>query len=147
MLGGPGRGHRRLDEETTLGRCQGLERRPALLLSLVLVALCGFSLSQIISQYPPALEIFQLCRFPEIHTRARYFKALVLIEDPLYVLGAGHVYDPEAERMPPLVPQNSREHHRSKRDKGMTEPVIGAKVGQPADMNMRTQGKSLLEEK
>jgi hypothetical protein len=35
--------------------------------------------------------------FPEIHTRARYFKALVLIEDPLYVLGASHVNDPETE--------------------------------------------------
>jgi hypothetical protein len=32
------------------------------------------------------LGVLRLFGFPEIHTRARYFKALVLIEDPLYVL-------------------------------------------------------------
>jgi hypothetical protein len=53
----------------------------------------------------------------------------VLIEDPLYVLGTGHVHDPEAERMTTLIPQNLREHHRSKGGEGQTELVIGAKVG------------------
>jgi hypothetical protein len=45
------------------------------------------------------LGVFRLCGFPEIHTRARYFNALMLSEDPLYVLGTSHVNDPEAERM------------------------------------------------
>jgi hypothetical protein len=53
----------------------------------------------------------------------------MLIEDSLYVLGTTHVDDPEAERMAPLIPYNLRHHHRSKRDEGLTEFVIGAKVG------------------
>jgi hypothetical protein len=60
----------------------------------------------------------------------------VLIEYPLYVLGASHVNDPEAERVAPLIPQNLRKHHHSKRDEGLTELVIGAKVGQSTDMDM-----------
>jgi len=71
----------------------------------------------------------------------------VFIENPLDILGTGHVHNTKAERMAPLIPQNSREHHRSKRNKGLTEPFIGTKVGQPAEMNMGTHGKSLLEEK
>jgi hypothetical protein len=138
VFGGPGRGHRRLNEETTLGHRQGLERRLVLLLSLVLVSLCGSPISQIIGHYPPALEVLQFHRFPEIHTRVRDFKALVLIEDPLYVLGTGHVYNSEAERMAPLIPQNLCKHDRSKRGEGLTEHVIAAKIGQPADMNMGT---------
>jgi hypothetical protein len=62
----------------------------------------------------------------------------VLIEDPLYVLGTGHVHDPETESMAALIPQNLREHHRAKRGEGLTELVIGAKVGQSADMYMGT---------
>jgi hypothetical protein len=54
------------------------------------------------------------------------------------------VYDPETERMPPLIPQNLREHHRSKRGEGLTELIIGAKKGQPADMDMSTHLESLL---
>jgi hypothetical protein len=60
----------------------------------------------------------------------------VLIEDPLHVFGTGHVHNTEAERMTPLIPQNSREHHRSKWDEGLTERIIGTKVGQPADVDM-----------
>jgi hypothetical protein len=96
--------------------------------------------SQIIAYRPFPLGVFGLSRFPEIHTRARYFKTLLLIEDPLYVLGASHVNDPEAERMAPLIPQNLRKHHRSKRDEGLTERVISAKVGQPADMDFGAHG-------
>jgi hypothetical protein len=62
----------------------------------------------------------------------------VRIEDPLYVFGTGHVHDPEAERMATLIPQNLRKHHRSKRGEGLTELVIRAKVGQPADMDTGT---------
>jgi hypothetical protein len=62
----------------------------------------------------------------------------VLIEDPLYILGTGHVHDPEAERMATLIPQNLCKHHGSKRDEGLTKRVIGAKVGQPADMDFGT---------
>jgi hypothetical protein len=87
---------------------------------------------------PLALGILRLCWFPEIHTRVRYFKSLVLIKDPLDVLGTGHVHNPEAERMATVIPQNLREHHRSKRGEGLTELVIGAKVGQPTDMDMGT---------
>jgi hypothetical protein len=95
VFGGPGRGHQRLDE-TTHERRQGLERLLALLVSRGLACLCGSLISLIIGHHPPASGVFRLCGFPEIHTRARYFKALVLIEDPLYVLGTGHVHDPEA---------------------------------------------------
>ena len=70
--------------------------------------------------------------------RAQYFKALVRIEDPLYVLCTGHMHNPQAERMATLIPQNLREHYRSKRGEGLTELVIGAKVGQPADTDMST---------
>lgn len=90
VFGVAGRGPRRLDEETTPEYRQGLERRPALL--------------------------FLLCGFPEIHTRARQFKALMLIEDPFYVLGTRHVYDPRAESMAALISHNLSDHHRSKWD-------------------------------
>jgi hypothetical protein len=59
----------------------------------------------------------------------------VLIEDALYILGTGHVHDPETERMATLIPQNLCTHHRSKRDEALTKLVIGAKIGQPADMD------------
>jgi hypothetical protein len=42
------------------------------------------------------LGVLRFSWFPEIHTRARYFKAFVFIEDLLYVLGASHMNDPEA---------------------------------------------------
>jgi len=82
--------------------------------------------------------MLRLSWFPEIHTRARYVKPLVLIEDPLYVFGASHVNDPEAERVAPLIPQNLRKDHCSKRDEGLTERGIGPKIGQPADMDFST---------
>ena len=119
LFGAPGRGHQRLDE-TTHERRQGLEHLLALLMSRVLAHLSSSHLSQIIGHHPLSLGVLPLCGFPEIHTRARYFKALVLIEDPLYVLGTGHVHDPEAERMAPLIPQNFRKHYRSKRGEGLT---------------------------
>jgi len=49
--------------------------------------------------------------------RAQYFKALVRIEDPLYVLCTGHMHNHQAERMATLIPQNLREYYRSKRVK------------------------------
>jgi hypothetical protein len=61
----------------------------------------------------------------------------MLIEDPLDVLGTSHVHDPDAERMAPLIPYNLRQHHRSKRDEGLPELVIGTKVGKTADMDTR----------
>jgi hypothetical protein len=68
----------------------------------------------------------------------------VLIEDPLHVLGTGHVNDPRAESMATLIPQNLSDHHHSKRGEGLTKYGIGAKVGQSADMNTSTHGESLL---
>jgi hypothetical protein len=127
VFGGPGRGYPRLDE-TTPEHGHGLERRLALLMSPVFARLYSSHLAQIIGHDTLSLGVPRLCGFPEIHTRARYFKALVLIEDPLYVLGTGHVHDPEAERMAALIPQNLREHYRSKRDEGLTELVTGAKI-------------------
>jgi hypothetical protein len=62
-------------------------------------------------------------------------KPFALIEDPRYILGTGHVHDPEAERVAMFIPQHACEHHRAKRDKGLTKRVIGAKVGQPAHMD------------
>ena len=38
----------------------------------------------------------------------------------------------------PFIPHNLREHHRSKWGEGLMELVIGAKIGQPADMNTST---------
>ena len=73
-------------------------------MSSVLACLYSPRFQQIISHHPLGLGPPRLCRFPEIHMRARYFKALVLIEDPLYVFGTGHVHDPEAERMAPFIP-------------------------------------------
>ena len=106
-----------------------LERLLALIVSLGLACLFGSRISQVIAHLSLSLGVLRLCGFPEIHTRARYFKALMLIEDPLYVLRTTHVNDPEAERMAPLIPNNLRLHHRSKRDEGLAELVIGAKVG------------------
>jgi hypothetical protein len=63
---------------------------------------------------------------------------LVVIEDTVDILRTRHVHDSEAERMAPLISQNLSQHHRSKRDKGLTKHVIGAKVGQPADMDFGT---------
>jgi hypothetical protein len=68
----------------------------------------------------------------------------MLIEDPLDVLGTGHVNDPRAESMATLIPQNLSNHHHSKRGEGLTELGIGAKIGKPTDMNTSTHGESLL---
>src|SRR3977135_3884943 len=86
--------------------------------------------------YSFSLGVIRLSGFPEIHTRACYFKVLVHIEDPLYIFGTRHVNDAEAERIAPLIPHNLSEHHRSKRGEGLPKLVIGAKIGQPADMDM-----------
>ena len=115
-----GRGCQRLDE-TTYERRQGLERLLALLMSRGSACLCGARISQIKGHYPLALGGLRFCGFPEIHTRAQYFKALARVEDPLYVSGTGHVHDPEAESVAPLIPQNLRDHHHSKRGEGLTE--------------------------
>jgi hypothetical protein len=37
-----------------------------------------------------------------------------------------------------FIPHHLGKHHRSKREKGLTKRVIGAKVGQPADMDFGT---------
>ena len=103
MFGGPRRVHERLDETTPEHR-QGPERFLALLMSRVLACLRFGPISQIIDHIPFSLGVLRLCGFPEIHPRTRYFKVLVLIEDPLYILRTGHVYDPKAERMAPLIP-------------------------------------------
>src|SRR5512141_1681095 len=103
-------------------------------MSCVLARLRGSPISPAKGHSPLSLGVLRLFGYPEIHTRARYFKTLVLIENPFYVLGTGHVHDPETERMAPLIPQDLREHHRSKRGEGLTKLVISAKIGQPADM-------------
>ena len=72
------------------------ERVLALLVSRGLASLFGSRISQIIGHHPLRLGLLRLCRFPEVHSRARYFKVLMLIENPLYVLGTSHVNDPEA---------------------------------------------------
>jgi hypothetical protein len=53
----------------------------------------------------------------------------MLIKVPLYVLRTIHVNDPEAERMAPLISYNLRLYHRSKRNEGLTELIIDAKIG------------------
>jgi hypothetical protein len=93
-----------------------LERLQALIVSLGLACLFGSRFSQVIGHLSFSLLILWLCVFPEIHTRARYFKALMLIEDPLHILKAIHVNDPEAERMaeePRSVLGCLSEHDRS----------------------------------
>ena len=115
-----------------------LERVLALLGPRGLACLFGSRISQVIGHLSLSLLILWLCGFPEIHARARYFKALMLIEDPLHILRTIHVNDPEAERMAPLILYNLRLYHRSKRNEGLAELVIGAKVGQPADMDTFT---------
>jgi hypothetical protein len=52
----------------------------------------------------------------------------VRIEDPLYVVGTGHVHHPETERMATLISEHLREYHCSERGKGLPELVVGAKV-------------------
>jgi hypothetical protein len=132
-----GREYQRLDE-TMPGHCQALERFPALLEPRVLACLSASCIPQVIGRFPLALMHFRLCRLPEVHPRARYFKVLVRIEDPLCVLGTGHVHDPEAESMPALIPQYLRQYDCPKWEKGLTEFVVGAKVGQPADVDVGT---------
>ena len=72
---------------------------------------------------------------PDIHARARNFKALLRIEDILHLLGTGHVHDPDAEGMAMRIPQDLRAHHRPKRGECLTEIRIGAKEGEPIDMD------------
>jgi hypothetical protein len=125
---GPESGQQSLGETMPKYR-HTLERVLALLVSRGLAPLFGLRILQIIGYHPLSLGLLRLCRFPEIHSRSRYFKALMLIENPLYVLGTSHVNDPEAERMAQVISYNLRLHHRSKRDEGLAELVIGAKVG------------------
>jgi len=73
--------------------------------------------------------------FPDIHTHARNFKALLRIEDILHFLGTGHVHDPDAEGMARRIPQDLGEHHRPKRGERLTELRIGAREGKPIDMD------------
>jgi len=63
---------------------------------------------------------------------------LVVIEDTVDILRTRHVHNPEAERMAMFIPHHLCKHHRAKREKGLTKRVIGAKVGQPADMDFGT---------
>lgn len=74
--------------------------------------------------------------------RARYFKVLVGIEDPLDVLATGHVHDPEAEGIAALVLEHLRQQDCPKREEGLTEFVIAAKAGQPTDMDIGTHVES-----
>ena len=60
---------------------------------------------------------------------------LVVIEDTVDILRTRHVHNPEAERMAMFIPHHLCKHHRAKREKGLTKRVIGAKVGQSADMD------------
>ena len=48
------------------------------------------------------------------------------------------MHDSEAEGMAALILQHVRQYDCSKREKGLTEFVIGAKAGQPTDMDMGT---------
>ena len=128
MFDGPESGKQSLGD-TMPKHGHTLERVLDILLSRGLACLFGSRVSQIIGYQPLSVGVFRLGGFPEIHARARYFKALMLIEDPLHVLGTGHVHDPETERMAPLIPENLGQHHCSKRDEGLTELVIGAKIG------------------
>lgn len=72
--------------------------------------------------------------FPDIHTRARNFKALFRLEDILHFLWTGHVHDPDAEGMARLIPHDLGEHHRPKRGEYLTELRIGAGDGKHIDM-------------
>jgi hypothetical protein len=123
-----------------------VERLLVLLLVRVLTRLSGWRVSQRKGHDSLAWGILWLCGFPEIHTRACYVEALVVIEDPVYILGTGHVYDPEAEGVAMFIPQYLCKQHRSERDKGLTKRVIGAKVGQSADMDFGTHVHPLWQE-
>ncbi len=112
-------------------RRQGLERLLALPLSGVLDRLSVCRTWQIVDHDPLAPAGFWFCRFPQIHTRARYLKALVCVEDPLDVFAGSHVHDTNAERMALLIPHHLSEHHGSERDKRLAELVIGAKKDSP----------------
>lgn len=74
---GPGKGRQSLGETTPEPR-QGLERLLALLLSRVLVPPYSSRLHS-----PLGLGRSRFLWLPEIHTGARYFKALVRIEHPV----------------------------------------------------------------
>jgi hypothetical protein len=127
-FGVSGRRYQRLDE-TTQEYLKRPDRLRALLISRVLTCLYSARFSWVTVHYPLSLGVIRFSGFPEIHTRAWYFKELVYIEDPLDIFGRRHVNDPEAERMAPLIPHNLGEHYRSKRGEGLTELVIGAKIG------------------
>jgi hypothetical protein len=78
---------------------------------------------------PVALEVLRLFSFPEIHAQTGYFKEVLRIENPFDVSGTGHMHNTETEGMATLIPQYMRERHCSKRNEGLTEFVIGAKIG------------------
>jgi hypothetical protein len=91
---GPESGQQSLGE-TMPNLSHMLERVLALLVSRGLALFFGSRILQTIGHHPPSLGLLRLCRFPEIHSRSRYFKVLIFIENPLYVLGTCHVNDPE----------------------------------------------------
>jgi hypothetical protein len=125
----------------------GIERFLVLSSSRVLPRLSGWRVSQRKGHDSLAWGVLWLCGFPEIHTRARYVEALVVIEDPVDILGTGHVYDPESVRVTMLISQYLCKHNCSVREKGLTKRVLGAKVGQSADMDFGAHVHPPSEEK
>ena len=105
---------------------------------------CGSPISQIIDHYTPALEVLRLCRFPKVHSRTRYFKALVFIENPLNVLDTSHVHNPEAERMAPLIPQNSQKFLVCPSESSLLDD--GERTLRRADLNRCLSQKALLQD-
>jgi hypothetical protein len=75
------------------------------------------------------MEVLRLCSFPEIHAQTGYFKQVLHIEDPFDVFGTGHVHNTETKGVATLIPQYMRERHCPKRNEGLTEFGISAKIG------------------
>jgi hypothetical protein len=61
------------------------------------------------------------------------FKALLSTEDMLHVLGTGHLHDPEGVAI--CIRQNLGPFYSPKRDEYATELRIGAREGEPTDID------------
>jgi hypothetical protein len=63
------------------------------------------------------------------------FKALLRTEDMLHFLGTGHLHDPEAAGVAIRIRQNLGPYYSPERDEYATELRIGAREGEPTDID------------
>jgi hypothetical protein len=59
------------------------------------------------------------------------------IEDPVDIFSAGHMHDPDTERVAVIIPEHLRQDYRSKGNKGLPQLIVGTKERQSADMDVR----------